>query len=258
METKEIEQIHSIDDVVPVYNAEMKNVLIIGKSGVGKSTIFQTVQNSSHIPPPRKLFAQTSKPVLHPIVTIVDGKHYSINVIDTPGLYEVRRNAEEKRTNDQILNLVQSCINQSVTSLSTVMVTFKLGDTLTDQDISLIHILKSFLPSKLRQNTILVFTHAEDVADDQIKDRVAEFEKDGSMKDLRDLCAGGVFFFGTTDCDRNCKYKSYKEEVLPSVKKMRTELLKQIVSMKLISILPESAISQLLEFVSKDKMCRVM
>lgn len=86
-------------------------------AGVGKTTLFEVLKDGNYRTPlTYSFFAQGPKePLYHPLlVRNQQGRAYSINVIDTPGLCEVRSSLVERRSNEQISRIVQDCVNASV------------------------------------------------------------------------------------------------------------------------------------------------
>jgi GTPase SAR1 family protein len=84
---------------------------------VGKTTLFEVLKDPNyHTPSTYSFFASGPKePQYHPLlVRNQSGRAYSINVIDTPGLSEVRTSLHERRSNDQIVRIIQDCVTSSV------------------------------------------------------------------------------------------------------------------------------------------------
>jgi len=255
MEEKEEVQVVNDDDY-PAWKSTQKNVVLIGKTGVGKTSLNSILLDPAYVGDKKSSVAKTKDASVHPIVAKVDGKFNSITIIDTPGLYEVRSKAEEKRSNEQILYLISSCMKKSVTCVSAVLVLFKYGGTLTEEDMQLTRTLTKFFPTHLRNNTILVFTHAEDLTDEDIEDELRELSKLETMAPIRELCKGGIKFVGCTDFHRSRNNPSEKERVGPRVIKQRKELLKKITELPDVPIFSDSILTKITDGITAS--CSIM
>jgi len=76
----------------------------------------------------------------------VTGKTYSINVIDTPGLFEVRSSIDgPKRSNEEILTNISIRVREEVTCLSAVFLMFPLTTVLNSEDLQTLEVIKEYL-----------------------------------------------------------------------------------------------------------------
>lgn len=97
------------------------NVLVIGRSQTGKTTLIESLKNTSYASVMTG-FSDTREVQHHPII-IFDKetkKYYQINLIDTIGLGEHSQNPTETRTDDEILNLAAKFIHKEITALHAV------------------------------------------------------------------------------------------------------------------------------------------
>jgi len=128
--------------------AIQKNVLLIGKSGVGKTTCFEVLKDACYCTPRgQSLFAGTKDSTYASLVFHnVTGKTYSINVIDTPGLFEVRSSIDgPKRSNEEILTNISIRVREEVTCLSAVFLMFPLTTVLNSEDLQTLEVIKEYL-----------------------------------------------------------------------------------------------------------------
>lgn len=89
------------------------------------------------------------------------GKALSLNIIDAPGLFEVRSAAKEKRTNEQIFKLVEDSVKAHFTSISAIFLCVPLTGVLNEEDLETLNNVAAFLGDGFKKNTILLFTKAD-------------------------------------------------------------------------------------------------
>jgi len=129
--------------------ATQRNVVFLGKSGVGKTTCFEVLKDPKYCTPRGHSLLASS--VLETIYTPLvvhnsEGKSISLNCIDTPGLFEVRSTSDKpKRSNDDILESITNCIRGSVTNLSSVCIVFPFTNVLNQEDLHTLHAVQEFL-----------------------------------------------------------------------------------------------------------------
>jgi len=134
--------------------AIQKNVLLVGKSGVGKTTLFEVLKDVNHkTSSTYSFFASGPKdPSYTPLVVRnSSGRAYSINVIDTPGICEVRSALKESRSNDAIIKAIQECIHSSVTFISAVFLLLPINFALNEEDLQALNIMRTLLGDSFKK-----------------------------------------------------------------------------------------------------------
>jgi len=103
--------------------------------------------------------------------------NFVINLIDTPGTFEVRSTKEqfEKRSNDEISDLIVECVNHEITYLNLlvlVLSAYKFSDTEMD---SIDLFLKLFGETKIP--ILLCLTHADGLGAQRMNDIANELKE---------------------------------------------------------------------------------
>jgi len=209
-------------------------VLLLGKSGGGKTTFFEVLKNPNFTTTKEgSLFAGkklgcTYTPLL---IRNSQGKAYSINVIDTPGLFEVRVAANEKRSNEQIFKLVEECLRENVTTIAAIFLLYPVTSVLNEEDLETLSAISSFLGDSFRKNTMLLFTQADTYQLETLKSRVTEFLSSPISAPFVEFCQGGIYFAGSIAGEMVAEYGDvYQQKAKVKVGCLRQHLIDAIVS----------------------------
>jgi len=221
-------------DAYVAHVASQKNLLLLGKSGAGKTTLFEVLKSPHYITPlNQSLFAGAKLlPEYTPIlVQNPEGKHYSINVIDTPGLFEVRSNEKEKRSNEKIFSHIEECIRENATRLSAIFILIPVTAVLIEEDLELLRLVKQFLGDSFRKNTFLIFSKADMFKIENLQAKISEFLQSSISQPFLEYCQGGMFFSGATSGELVSEYgETYEQRTREKVTLLRQYLIDTIMS----------------------------
>lgn len=222
-----------------VQKANTINVLLVGRSQSGKSTIALTLQNPQVAVAGRGYATtRTAECTALTISDVVTGNAYCLNIIDTPGLNEKRIDATQSRNDDEILSLARLCITEHVTHLHVVCFVSVVGRT-HELDTDVFLKLKDFLGPSYSENSMLVLTNCDRTSDRRIAQIRKDMEMHAPTREILDYCKLGVFEYGTVDyevlqnlAEREDAINRQKDEVeyqLRRVEARRTALLKRFI-----------------------------
>ena len=95
-----------------ISQAKIINILLVGRSQSGKSTLLETFMKPQQAVRGRG-FAVTREPTLHTFVITNQkaNRSYTMNVIDTPGLREKRIDEDMQRGDEEIINLARQFLS---------------------------------------------------------------------------------------------------------------------------------------------------
>ena len=201
-----------IDEILKNISSERKyevalnrtiNVLLLGRSQTGKTTIVKTLLNPSYTSA-KTDFSLTSTKNLKlyslSVHNIQSGQNYHVNIIDTPGLKEVLQDGKFQRSNEKIMELVERCIEWNITSLNLVCFVSKAGDIhLLDQ--TNFETLQRFLGSECSKISCLLLTHCDEFTDKRINEFQEKIAHNPLTKPILEYCKLRFAAFGSINPD---------------------------------------------------------
>lgn len=199
-------QIANVQSMVNTYNTflltetNMRNILLCGRSRSGKSTVANMLADLFYCPPAPEMFSST---VDTSVKTFSVAAH-TINIIDTPGLCEIKANGQVGRDNHTLTSTIARCLDHEITNLNAIMLfaTFETGIN-TDDIKSMKMFLNMFGNSGVK--IALCITHADfhdsrwrELITSQLLNHatIAKFIRNESMR---------ILFMGCVDC-KSSKY----------------------------------------------------
>lgn len=196
------------NDEFNVVKSETINIMLVGRTQTGKSTIVQTL-----IDPAFNIeehgFSDTREPECKTV--IVQSKktnlYHSLKIIDTPGLKEVVKDGEVQRTDAELLSLIARFLELNINELNVICFVSRAGETHL-HDIEVFNQIIEFLGPEFGQISMMVLTHCDSFS----KQKVDEFEKDiqrhQKTKSTYDYCKLGLERYGAVS---NQKILAYVE-----------------------------------------------
>jgi len=226
----------SEDEVFATLVATQRNVVFLGKSGVGKTTCLEVLKDPSYCTP--RGYSLVASAVVDKIYTPLvvhnaEGKSFSINIIDTPGLFEVRTTGDRKRSNDDILQSITDCIRGSVTCISCVFIVVPFTSVLNQEDLQALNAIQEFLGTTemVKSKVFLVFSKADAFQLENLSDRLNEFLESDISKTYLDFCRGGIYFTGAISGESVLEYgEMYASKVKRKVVCLRQCLIDAILA----------------------------
>jgi GTP-binding protein EngB required for normal cell division len=139
-----------------------RNMVLIGRTRTGKSTISDTLQDPFHLPSLPVLFAGTRRIAFNRITTTHQGNSYFFTIIDSPGLYDVVQKEGERLTNATIKTHLDECITKDITHIHAfAFVVSRSSSGINIQDIQSMVFIQSNYP-QLQNFLMLIITHCEE------------------------------------------------------------------------------------------------
>jgi len=108
-----------IRDIV-VRHTLQRNILLVGRSGTGKSTYVENVYSTNAVfkTSPNRVGSSSSE--ISRFTTLVGDFAVNFNFLDTAGLFETHMEADKIRPNDVLLDAVKQCVDNEFTKINNV------------------------------------------------------------------------------------------------------------------------------------------
>jgi GTP-binding protein EngB required for normal cell division len=173
-----------------------RNILLIGRSQIGKSTFKTVLADPTRISDAMKDSSQTEFPLFEQYA--VKGTDMIINFIDTPGLFQQTKSLPDNTT---IMQLIDGYIRSKVTQLHFVCLCISIETKLNEDDLHTVQKFFTFLGPDIRKNTCLIITKSESKTQQQLSTICKEAQKNLDFKVLASQLKQGIFFTGSINRD---------------------------------------------------------
>jgi GTPase SAR1 family protein len=176
-----------------------KNILIIGRTRTGKSTIASMLVDPTYVPKDLTLKADTKEPQFRSFH--LQQQRIVFNVIDTPGLFERGNTEVDIRDNEKILETIGKCINMEITKFHVICFCVSVSNGINSEDIKSLELLIEYMGEGISNNSCLIITHCESKIDQQRETLKEELLQDLYFKKVAPFFQLGIFFSGSINPD---------------------------------------------------------
>ncbi|CAF3324976.1 unnamed protein product [Rotaria socialis] len=195
----EIKADYATDGKFHVTRAEPRNIMLIGRTRTGKSTIKSLLVDPTVVPTDLTLKSDSRDPLFETFH--VSDNRIVLNIIDTPGLFEHGDDEMSIRDNDAILNTIEVCVNREITKFHVVCFCAAVTAGLNREDIDSLKLLVKFLGDEISKNSCLIITRCESKDDQQREKMRKELSEDTYFKEIAPFFKLGIYFSGSLNPD---------------------------------------------------------
>lgn len=234
----------------PVGNGDLKaletkciNILLVGRTRSGKSTLVKSLIDAREATQ-MSSYSETMEPrcyrfiIQNPQANIC----YQFNIIDTPGLGEVRRNPGENRSDQVLLDLSRKCMEENITVLNAVCFVSKVGSTNID-DVQIFQKIIEYLGDDCKKVAMMILTHCDTLMENALEALTQELKEADApnIKQVVDYCQQGIFKYGALNSDTTLSeldnvergnQAGVLERKLQKIQDMRTALLEKFFALE--------------------------
>ncbi|CAF1256578.1 unnamed protein product [Adineta ricciae] len=228
--TQEIVQDFKENGLYKMKKVEHVNILIIGRTRTGKSTIKALLVDPTSVPSELTLKSGTRDPQFQAFN--LKDKDTVINIIDTPGLFERGSKEVDIRDNDTILNAIKLCATMEITKFHAICFCVSVTVGINREDIQSIETLIEYFGEETSKNSCLIITHCESKNEEQREKLRKELVEDAAFHKIAPFFKLGILFSGSINRDdynngSECVYNQYFAAV-----DYRTQLIEKFLSVR--------------------------
>lgn len=153
---------------------QQRNILLVGRSRMGKSKFVQMLKDPTNWGGKLQLVADTKEPILEQFIVNHGGVHMSLTIIDTPGLSEIKVDADQQRDDSFILNLIEASAKKHVTYFNAILFFASFNDGLQGETLQAMEVLQKYLGETSADFSMLIVPKTESMTDEMVHDLMSE------------------------------------------------------------------------------------
>jgi len=187
-------------DKFPLEETQTRNIIMLGRSGSGKTTAIGVFKDPCSLPRPQSLFSDTVGARFQSFsLDDFDRKvKFSVNIVDTPGVGEVKPMGENARSDEAIIETIKYCLKNEITKIHTLLIFASFGERISPSDKSA---FKIYLDMFYDQKVSIAFciTKSEGKSEEWKKTIIDDLSKDEYFSKILKTENIKIFFTGCVD-----------------------------------------------------------
>lgn len=219
------------NDPYPMEETRTRNIIMLGRSGSGKTTAINVIKDICAQSQPRSLFSDTYGAKFQSF-SLDDKKSktkYTLNIIDTPGVNDIRPMGEDSRSDEAILETVKFCLKNEITRVHCLFIFAAFGERINELDKKAFKIyLQMFDNDKIK--IAFCITKSEGQSKEDCENIIKQLEKETYFANIIKKQNVKVFFTGCVNkfMLENSKDKQTLADHYKDIHKRREEMIKYI------------------------------
>lgn len=217
-------------DKFQLEETQSRNVLMVGRTRSGKTTAVGVIKDLCYQPNEMSIFSDTVNPKFQSfaIVNREENVKMTLNMIDTPGVFEVKEEEEKARTNEMILNVISQCAQNEITKIHCVIMFASFETGINPNDVEAIQLFSKIFNGA---TVVLCITRSESKPETWKRKIIKELMSYEKLKGL--LSDDQVYFMGCFDS--NTSELTRKDDIFECYKRvyqMRNQLINKVLNCK--------------------------
>ena len=215
---------------------EERNILLMGRTRTGKSTIAKVLEDVLHEPEPLTIYSQTRRTEVTKFFTTdkTAGRSYHFSIIDTPGFFDLQKHSRLRLENQEIMEQIIESMKYNIRQTHLIGIVFNLVHGINEKDIETMIYIKREFPV-IRENAVLIITGCEQYTNEQRNKYAEDFFRHPAVRkhQIREFFQQGILFMG---CLRNESVAKNHAQAIYSeyqnVLEMRTAFIEKCINCK--------------------------